>query len=75
MNNIFSYDNGFFRVVNKIVDGFWASILWFVFSLPVVTAGASATAFYYTVHKSRCVETGDIYGGAFGAPFDRTLNR
>ncbi len=52
MNNIFSYDNGFFRVVNKIVDGFWASILWFVFSLPVVTAGASATAFYYTVHKS-----------------------
>ena len=52
MNNLFSYDNGFFRAVNKIVDGFWASILWFVFSLPIVTAGASTTAFYYMVHKS-----------------------
>lgn len=52
MNNIFNYDNGFFRVVNKIVDGFYASILWVLFSLPVVTFGASTTAFYYTVHKS-----------------------
>lgn len=52
MNNIFNYDNGFFRVVNKIVDGFWASILWLVFSLPIVTCGAATTAFYYTVHKS-----------------------
>lgn len=52
MNNIFNYDNAFFRVVNKIVDGFWASILWVVFSLPIVTFGASTTAFYYTVHKS-----------------------
>lgn len=52
MNHLFSYDNGFFRAVNKIVDGFWASILWFVFCLPIVTAGASTTAFYYTVHKS-----------------------
>ncbi len=52
MNNFFSYDNGFFRVVNKIVDCFWASILWMVFCLPIVTAGTATTALYYTVHKS-----------------------
>lgn len=52
MSNFFNYDNGFFRVVNKIVDAFYASILWVLFSLPIVTMGASTTAFYYTVHKA-----------------------
>lgn len=52
MKNFFDYNNGFFQVVNKIVDGFFASILWLLFSLPIVTVGASTTAFYYTVHKS-----------------------
>lgn len=52
MNNIFNYDNGFFRAVNKMVDGLWASVLWLLFSIPIITFGASTTAFYYTVHKS-----------------------
>ena len=52
MNNIFNYDNGFFRAVNKMVDGLWASVLWLLFSIPIITFGAPTTAFYYTVHKS-----------------------
>lgn len=52
MENFFNYDNKFFRAVNKIVDAFYASILWVLFSIPIITFGASTTAFYYTVHKS-----------------------
>lgn len=75
MNNIFNYDNGFFRVVNKIVDGFQASILWVIFSLPVVTFGAATTAFYYTVHKSLRGNRGYIwrsFWGAFKSNFKQT---
>lgn len=61
MNNIFNYDNGFFRVVNKMVDGLWASVLWMLFSIPVITFGASTTAFYYTVHKSLRGDRGYIW--------------
>lgn len=61
MNQIFNYDNGFFRVINKIVDAFYASVLWILFSLPIVTFGASTTAFYYTVHKSLCGNRGYIW--------------
>lgn len=52
MGGLFNYDNKFFRAVNKIVDGFYASILWLLFSLPIFTIGASSTALYYTIHKS-----------------------
>ncbi len=52
MNGIFNYDNKFFSVVNKMVDGIYVSILWLLFSIPVITFGASTTALYYTVHKS-----------------------
>ena len=52
MNQLFNYDNGLFRAVGKAVDAFYLSLLWVLFSLPVVTIGASATALYYAVHKS-----------------------
>ncbi len=61
MNNIFNYDNGFFRVINKIVDAFYVSILWVLFSLPIITFGASTTALYYTVHKSLCGDRGYVW--------------
>lgn len=51
MNSQFGYENPFFSMMNKIVDCFYASFLWIVFSLPIVTAGAASTAFYYTIHK------------------------
>ena len=33
------------------MDVLWVSILWIVFSIPIVTIGASSTALYYTIHK------------------------
>lgn len=75
MNNIFNYDNKFFRTVNKIVDGFYASILWLIFSIPIVTFGASTTAFYYTVHKSLRGNRGYVWSsfwGAFKSNFKQT---
>ncbi len=48
---MFSYDNKVFDVINKIVDWLFVSLLWLLFSLPVVTVGASTTALFETVHK------------------------
>lgn len=47
----FNYDNVVFRVIAKIADAFYISILWLIFCLPVVTAGASTSAMYYVVHN------------------------
>lgn len=49
--DLLNYENVFFRGVNKMVDGIFASVLWLLFCLPIVTAGTATTAFYYTVHK------------------------
>ncbi len=51
MGNIFNYDNKFFQAIGKLVDCFYISVLWIVFSLPVITIGASTTAMYYAVNK------------------------
>jgi uncharacterized membrane protein YesL len=48
----FNFDNKFFNGLGKLVDCVVLSALWFIFSLPVFTIGASTTALYYTVHKS-----------------------
>ena len=48
---MFNYDNKVFEFINRVVDTIFAAILWVVFSLPVITIGASTTAFYETVHK------------------------
>lgn len=67
MNNIFNYDNKFFRTVNKIADGFYASILWLIFSIPIITFGASTTAFYYTAHKSLRGNRGYVWNSFWGS--------
>lgn len=51
MGKFFSYDSGLFQAINKIVDCALLSILWLLFSIPIVTIGASSTALYYTVNK------------------------
>ena len=45
------FDNKIFQMLEKIIDCIYSSILWFIFSLPLITAGASTTALYYTVNK------------------------
>lgn len=49
---MFRYDNGFFQWIGKAVDYIFASFLWLVFCIPVVTIGVSTAALFYTVHKS-----------------------
>lgn len=51
MNGIFNYDNKVFEILGKAVDWVYIGILWLIFSLPIVTIGASTTALYETVHK------------------------
>ncbi len=48
---MFSYDSKFSTVMNKIVDCFYASLLWLLFSLPIVTIGASTTCLFTVVRK------------------------
>ena len=51
MGKFFSYDSPFIQSINKIVDCTILSILWVIFSIPVITFGASTSALYYTVNK------------------------
>lgn len=51
MSSLFTSDNPVFGALDQIVDLAWVSILWLVFSIPLVTMGASTTALYYTVTK------------------------
>ncbi len=48
---MFNYDNKVFEFINRVVDTMFVTLLWAVFSLPVITIGASTTAFYEAVHK------------------------
>lgn len=51
MWKIFDCDGPYARAVNKVLDYLLLGCLWTIFSLPVVTIGASCTALYYTVNK------------------------
>lgn len=51
MGEFFNLNNKFFQGLNKVVDCFGLSLLWLLCCIPIVTAGASTTALYYTVNK------------------------
>lgn len=51
MNRIFNMDNGVFRVLSKIIDCIYLSLIFLITCIPVFTIGASMTALYYTVQK------------------------
>lgn len=51
MGRLFSYDSPLIQSINKIVDCAILSILWLIFSIPVITFGASTSALYYVVNK------------------------
>lgn len=46
MSNMFNPDSGFSRFMNKISDLFILNFLWIIFSIPIITIGASTTALY-----------------------------
>lgn len=51
MSHIFDMDNPFFSIVNKMIDYIFVSLLWLIFSIPIITIGVSTTALYYTTNK------------------------
>lgn len=46
-----SIDGPLMQGINKIINCAYLSILWLIFSLPIITVGASTTALYYTTNK------------------------
>ncbi len=44
---IFSVENRFFQFMNKVTDIVLLSVLMLVFSIPLITAGAAMSGFYY----------------------------
>lgn len=51
MNKIFSSDSPLMRVMSKIFDIGWLSLIYLVFCIPVVTFGAATTSLYYVSAK------------------------
>ncbi|HAG68426.1 MAG TPA: hypothetical protein DCL38_00465 [Lachnospiraceae bacterium] len=43
-------DNRIFLILGTVLDIVWLSILWYLGSILIVTAGAASCALYYTVH-------------------------
>ena len=58
---MFSYNSKFFQTVNQMIDCVFLSLLWIVFSLPVLTIGAATTALYHAVDKVIRREEGHLF--------------
>lgn len=67
MGRIFDMDNPFFRFIGKLVDVVWLNLIWIVFSIPVVTIGASTTAMYSVTLKMVRDKEGYIWQGFWKA--------
>lgn len=61
MNYLFNPENRFWSFMNKITDVFFLGILWFVFSLPVITMGAATTSLYQFTLKQADDEEGYVW--------------
>lgn len=61
MKGIFHYDGWLAQALSKITDALFLGLLWLVFSLPIITIGASSTALYYTVHKVLRKNNGTVW--------------
>lgn len=74
MRWIFNIENPVMHYVIKIFDCMCLSILWLLFSIPVITAGASATAMYATIYNYIRKEEGHLWRTFWGA-FRENLKR
>ena len=59
MGKIFDYDNNFFAGISKVSDTIILNFLFVIYSIPIVTIGASTTALYCVSMKSTRDE--DVY--------------
>jgi uncharacterized membrane protein YesL len=54
------FEHGLHLYLEKVFDGITLNILWLLFCIPVITIGASTTAFYYTGVKVLRRERGHL---------------
>lgn len=74
MRSIFDIDSPMMRGLIKIFDCIYASLLWLLFSLPIVTMGAASAALYMTVYKYLRRGEGHLWPTFWGA-FKGNLRR
>lgn len=67
MNQIFSLEGPLFGILSKIFDMLFISILWVLFSLPLITSGAASSALYHTTHKIIFKNEGYIFSTFFNS--------
>lgn len=51
MNSLFSINSPLWEATDKLLHLLWLSILWAIYSLPIITIGASTTALYSVTLK------------------------
>ena len=61
MKGVFSYDGPFSQFVGKLIDLVLLSFLWLIFSIPIITIGASSTALYYACRKVLTLDEGGVW--------------
>lgn len=61
MNTLFNPENRFWSFMSKITDVFFLGILWFLFSIPIVTIGAATTSLYQFTLKQTDDEEGYVW--------------
>lgn len=74
MRGIFDIDGPLVRGLGKVFDFIGVSLLWLLFSLPVVTAGASSAALYATVYRYFRKDEGHLWR-TFWQAFRSNLKR
>lgn len=67
MGKIFDYDGPLMSFVSRFASLMWLGVLTLLCCIPVVTAGASFTAMYYTVFKMRDRDRGYVAENFFHA--------
>lgn len=72
LEDFFKWDGLLFRITNFIWDVLFIGILWLLFSLPIITIGASTTAAYYATMKTARKRYG-YAGKEFVASFRKNL--
>ena len=59
MNGFFSFDGKFYKFGSMLADMIFIGFLWTLFSIPIITMGATTTALYYVCTKKHSGE--DVY--------------
>lgn len=75
MGGFFNYDSKFSKVMNRIVDCFYASLLWMIGCLPIITIGASTTALFTVARRTFALDRGYVwqtYRDTFKSEFKQT---